>query len=558
MFISVLLLIVTNVPPAPPASFSALEAEKADPVKAEIFVEEGVTAVAVHSGVFLKGKVEVPRRGVYSLWVKVRFGGFSSLRMTLEGPGGGRTILSVDRRGPNVSSTDRWIFTSGPWSGGNRVHLQAGAYAFSLEGVKRREILGPRRGKTPRAALDFFALSTFLEEIRPLLDTYDRHIVETARLEERFGDFARCRRYRGEGFGDFPSRIEQVRKDLLSLRRKFVRLFDLHEKACGRNEPALLNDPTKTLLAEIAAARARAAELAAALEKNLSSCSPAAGLPSGGFLLSIDDTEGGGPYPAGSPKWRVPHDLNVDLVALLAVGRYPSGVELPDGSMRFGPIDDAIGNVAKEGFRTLLFVDPYPPRHVVKKYGPSVRGLRPRERAGWGWINIWHPAALSWLHAYLRKYASHFANDERVFGYGFHNEPRCALGIGKEVRNAFHEYLKKAHRDLETITLDREVMKIRDSLIPRYSEIIYNGFWFSPEMEFLQKTMDVSQERVNGVVRLKLYKGNCIPVGRKSDQSLYQESFATFEEDEVYTQADAGGFIRLNALRMTMQALGKK
>ena len=115
--------------------------------------------------------------------------------------------------------------------------------------------------------------------------------------------------------------------------------------------------------------------------------------------------------------------------------------------------------------------------------------------------------------------------------------------------------LRVAHRDLETITLDREVMKIRDSLIPRYSEIIYNGFWFSPEMELLQKTMDMSQERVNGVVRLKLYKGNCIPVGRKSDQSLYQESFATFEEDEVYTQADAGGFIRLNALRMTMQAL---
>ncbi|MEA3547880.1 MAG: argininosuccinate synthase [Thermodesulfobacteriota bacterium] len=118
--------------------------------------------------------------------------------------------------------------------------------------------------------------------------------------------------------------------------------------------------------------------------------------------------------------------------------------------------------------------------------------------------------------------------------------------------------LRVAHRDLETITLDREVMKIRDSLIPRYSEIIYNGFWFSPEMELLQKTMDISQERVNGVVRLKLYKGNCIPVGRKSNQSLYQESFATFEEDDVYTQADAGGFIRLNALRMTMRALGKK
>lgn len=117
--------------------------------------------------------------------------------------------------------------------------------------------------------------------------------------------------------------------------------------------------------------------------------------------------------------------------------------------------------------------------------------------------------------------------------------------------------LRTAHRDLETITLDREVMKVRDSLVPRYSELIYNGFWFSPEMKLLQKTMDMAQETVNGIVRLKLYKGNCIPVGRKSDQSLYQESFATFEEDEVYTQSDAAGFIRLNALRMTMQALRK-
>jgi argininosuccinate synthase len=118
--------------------------------------------------------------------------------------------------------------------------------------------------------------------------------------------------------------------------------------------------------------------------------------------------------------------------------------------------------------------------------------------------------------------------------------------------------LRSAHRDLETITLDREVMKIRDSLIPRYSELIYNGFWFAPEMQIMQRTMDDCQETVSGVVRLKLYKGNCIPVARKSDRSLYQESFATFEEDEVYTQADAGGFIRLNALRLTIQALVEK
>jgi len=115
--------------------------------------------------------------------------------------------------------------------------------------------------------------------------------------------------------------------------------------------------------------------------------------------------------------------------------------------------------------------------------------------------------------------------------------------------------LRMAHRDLETITLDREVMKIRDSLIPRYAELIYNGFWFSPERELLQTTMDETQKMVNGTVRLKLYKGNCIPVGRKSEQSLYQESFATFEEDDVYNQGDATGFIRLNGLRLRIQKL---
>lgn len=118
--------------------------------------------------------------------------------------------------------------------------------------------------------------------------------------------------------------------------------------------------------------------------------------------------------------------------------------------------------------------------------------------------------------------------------------------------------LRAAHRDLETITMDREVMRIRDSLVARYAELIYNGFWFSPERELLQTTMDATQKTVNGTVRLKLYKGNCIPVGRKSDQSLYQESFATFEEDQVYNQADAGGFIRLNGLRLRIQAMQKR
>lgn len=115
-----------------------------------------------------------------------------------------------------------------------------------------------------------------------------------------------------------------------------------------------------------------------------------------------------------------------------------------------------------------------------------------------------------------------------------------------------------AHRALESITMDREVMHLRDSLIPKYAALVYNGFWFSPERELLQKMVDDSQRNVTGTVRLKLYKGNVMVTGRKSPHSLYSEKLATFEEGENYAQADAGGFIRLNALRLKMNALLKK
>jgi len=118
--------------------------------------------------------------------------------------------------------------------------------------------------------------------------------------------------------------------------------------------------------------------------------------------------------------------------------------------------------------------------------------------------------------------------------------------------------LWSAHRAMETITMDREVMLIRDSIMPRYAQIIYNGFWYSPEREMIQKMVDESQKDVTGTVRLKLYKGNCTPVGVKAPVSLYSEDLATFEKDEVYNQKDATGFIRLNALRLKMQALLKK
>jgi len=118
--------------------------------------------------------------------------------------------------------------------------------------------------------------------------------------------------------------------------------------------------------------------------------------------------------------------------------------------------------------------------------------------------------------------------------------------------------LHAAHRAVETLTLDREVMHIRDGLIPKVAELIYYGFWFSPEMKAIMALTDEIQSVVNGTARLKLYKGNCIVVGRKSKNSLYMKDFATFDKDTVYDQKDAGGFIRLNALRLRIRAMLEK
>ena len=118
--------------------------------------------------------------------------------------------------------------------------------------------------------------------------------------------------------------------------------------------------------------------------------------------------------------------------------------------------------------------------------------------------------------------------------------------------------LRVAHLAMESITLDREVMHLRDSLMPRYAEMIYYGYWFSPEREILQKLIDETQKKVTGVVRLKLYKGNCTVTGRKSKESLYHSGFATFEGDEVYNQKDAEGFIRLNGLRLKISQMLKE
>jgi len=127
--------------------------------------------------------------------------------------------------------------------------------------------------------------------------------------------------------------------------------------------------------------------------------------------------------------------------------------------------------------------------------------------------------------------------------------------VGIKSRGAYETpggtIMLKAHRGMESITLDREVAHQKDALMPRYAELIYNGYWYSPERQMLQQSIDWSQQFVNGVTRVKLYKGNVDVVGRKSDDSLFDERIATFEDDDgAYDQADADGFIKLNALRL--------
>ncbi|RLA65487.1 MAG: argininosuccinate synthase [Epsilonproteobacteria bacterium] len=132
--------------------------------------------------------------------------------------------------------------------------------------------------------------------------------------------------------------------------------------------------------------------------------------------------------------------------------------------------------------------------------------------------------------------------------------------VGMKARGCYETpggtIMLKAHRAIESITLDREEAHMKDELMPKYAKLIYNGFWWSAERRMLQAAIDVTQENVHGTVRLKLYKGNVTIVGRKSSVSLYSEEHSTFEEDEVYNQKDAEGFIKLNALRFIIE--GKK
>lgn len=132
--------------------------------------------------------------------------------------------------------------------------------------------------------------------------------------------------------------------------------------------------------------------------------------------------------------------------------------------------------------------------------------------------------------------------------------------VGMKARGCYETpggtIMLKAHRAIESLTLDREAAHLKDELMPRYAKLIYQGYWFSPEREMLQAAIDQTQKNVEGKVKLKLYKGNIIVVGRESSKTLYDDEYSTFEADEVYNQKDAEGFIRLNALRLMIA--GKK
>ncbi len=134
--------------------------------------------------------------------------------------------------------------------------------------------------------------------------------------------------------------------------------------------------------------------------------------------------------------------------------------------------------------------------------------------------------------------------------------------VGMKARGCYETpggtIMLKAHRAIESITLDREATHLKDELMPRYAKLIYNGFWFTPEREMLQAAIDKTQEYINGSVRVKLYKGNVIVVGRSSEDSLFNPEYSTFEEDEVYNQKDAEGFIKLNALRLIIAGKARK
>ncbi|MBN1420599.1 MAG: beta-galactosidase [Planctomycetes bacterium] len=422
----------------------------------------GGHTVILREGIRLEGTLDVPRAGTYSLWIRVRFGSARGVRafVAADGDPSGAPV-DVARHGQRVIPGDRWLVFAGPWSGENVLRLAPGRIRIRLE-VDPGRLLSLPGAKAPvdPLRLDAVFLSTFLDDLRPVTRPFNRLIAAQAEAAEAAEAAAREATYAGDPTRSAPL-LEKSREgleSLLSLRERISHLFRLHARACEAAAPNDRRDGIEALTQAMASVAAEEADLCGHCETLLASSiavlekSAPAGesepVPGGAsFILSVDDVERPVPYPAASPKWEVIEPLRLDAIAPLAIGRYPGAVAVAEGAYEFGPIEASIRHAAGHGLRTLLLVDPYPPRWLIEKHG---RRIQP-ERAGWGWISIWSAEARSWVAEYLSAYARRFRGRPEIAAYAFWNEPAAAWGEGPDAPPAFRAWLRERHGSIETL-----------------------------------------------------------------------------------------------------------
>lgn len=422
----------------------------------------GGRAIALREGIRLEGTIEVPAAGVYSLWIRARFGGTRGVRafVVAEGEAFGDPI-EIARHGQRAIPGDRWLIFAGPWSGENALRLEPGLVRIRIEPDPGR-LLFPAGAKAPAdpLILDSVFLSTFLDDARRVTRPFNGLVAAQAEASDAAEAAVRVATYVGDPSPAAPI-LERSREDLealLAIREEISRLFRLHAMACEAEDPMRRRDLLARLAREMAgiveeeervlarceASRAQSSALLASAEGPKP---PAPSLVAAPFLLSVDDVERPIPTPADSPKWEVIEPLPIDGIAPLAIGRYPGSVAIAEGTYAFEPVEASIRGAARHGYKTLLLVDPYPPRWLIEKHG---RRVQP-ERAGWGWISIWSSDARAWVSEYLSTYARRFAGRPEIAAYALWNEPAAAWGEGPDAAPAFRTWLRARHGSIETL-----------------------------------------------------------------------------------------------------------
>jgi len=408
----------------------------------------GGRAIALPEGVGIEGTLDVPRAGTYSVWIRMRFGGARGVRASVAADGEAfGDPIEIARHGQRVIPGDRWLVFAGPWSGENFLRLDPGRYRIRLDADPGR-LLSPPGAKPPvePLRLDSVFFSTFLDDMRPVTRPFNRLVAAQAEATDAAEAAARAATYAGDASRADPvlGRSRQGLESLLSLREKISSLFRMHATACEASDPEHRR-MTLTVLAQQMASVREEEERLLAPARPAQSTGPARGAER--FLLSVDDVERPVPYPLESPKWEVIEPLRIDAIAPLAIGRYPGTVAIAEGSYEFGPIEASIRHAAAHGYRTLLLVDPYPPRWLIEKHG---RRIQP-ERTGWGWISIWSAEARAWVAEYLSAYASRFRGRSEIAAYALWNEPAVAWGEGPDAPQAFRSWLRARHGSIETL-----------------------------------------------------------------------------------------------------------